>query len=358
MSSHINVTATIGAALAGCMISVGSDSSLFQPTILMDVRRLSAILGFQTFLYFQIFPSDQFRYKALVGWIWITDAVHTILICTAIWEFAINNFGNSGVVDTIFPTLAATVAITAITTLSVNIFYGWRIHKMSRHNWWLTGPIALLCVARVALAFTTTVEMILTKKFSVFAAGFKLLLTCGLAVSALTDIVVSAARYYYLRSLKQGYMLTQEVVDAVVVFTINDGCLTCGVVIASIACLLRMPNNFVWLGIYFTIAKFYSNSVLATLNLRNWYRHRPMRPVPIGIPMARTPGINGVLSNSGTTGDKGGGSPSDGHGMPTRMEVFIDHQVEYNVGGLVARDDFDHDGDSHSRSSRKSMNIA
>jgi hypothetical protein len=71
---------------------------------------------------------------------------------------------------------------------------------------------------------------------------------CGLAVSAATDIAISAARYYFLNNLKQGYsawvisiaifscptltclvVRTQEMVDAVVVFTINDGLLSCEV---------------------------------------------------------------------------------------------------------------------------------
>ncbi|KAJ7702242.1 hypothetical protein B0H17DRAFT_1194755 [Mycena rosella] len=333
-----DVRSTIGAALAGCMTAVG----------------LSAILGFQTFLYFQIFPSDALRYKALVAWIWVTDATHTILICTAVWQYAIENFNNPEIVHKIFPALAITVAITAIITLSVNVFYGWRIHKMSKQNWWLTGPIAFLCIARIGLAFTTTAEMILMKTFPEFAARFKILFTSGLAVSAVTDIIVSASRYYYLRNLKQGYSMTQEVVDAVVVFTINDGCLTCAVVIASIACWLRMPGNFIYLGIYFTIAKFYSNSVLATLNLRNWYRHRHAWPVPnsMSIPM-RPQGINGVHSNNSPHTKRPGTSsddkraPEDIHGTAARMEVFVDHQIEYNVGDFAFQD---LDGDTGSLS--------
>jgi hypothetical protein len=97
------------------------------------------VLGFQTFLYFQIFPSDALRYKLLVwiirffltdnqelmsvcqvAWIWcahwqywdqvptkradrITDAAHSGLICTAIWQYVIVNFSNPDVVQTIFP---------------------------------------------------------------------------------------------------------------------------------------------------------------------------------------------------------------------------------------------------------------
>ncbi|KAJ7771634.1 hypothetical protein B0H16DRAFT_1514160 [Mycena metata] len=324
MSASAEIRSTIGAAVAGCMTSVA----------------LSAVLGFQTFLYFQIFPADAVRYKALVAWIWVLDAVHTILICTAVWQYAINNFGNNAIVTTIFPALAGTVAITAITTLSVNIFYGWRIHKMSKQNWWLTIPIILLCIARVGLAFVTTAEMIIQKTFPNFAASFNIVLTCGMSVSAATDIVVSAARYYYLRNLKRGHTGTQEVVDAVVVFTINDGCLTCSVVLAAIACLLRMPENFIWLGIYFTIAKFYSNSVLATLNLRNWYRHRPRA---MGIPLPRPVTLQTVSSGAPRSTAKRSAS-NENH---SRMEVFVDQQVEYNVtvDDLIRRHD---DEDAHS----------
>ncbi|KAI0308399.1 hypothetical protein OF83DRAFT_1180908 [Amylostereum chailletii] len=96
---------------------------------------------------------------------------------------------------------------------------------------------ALLSVARVGLAFTTTVEMFKTGTFPEFASKFKILFTSGLFLSAITDVLVSVARYYYLRNLKQGYSQTQEVVDSVVVYTINDGLLTCAVVIASIVCV-------------------------------------------------------------------------------------------------------------------------
>ncbi|KAJ7771635.1 hypothetical protein B0H16DRAFT_1514176 [Mycena metata] len=315
MSAVPEIRSTVGAVVAGCMASVA----------------LSAVLGFQTFLYFQIFPADAVRYKALVAWIWVLDATHTILICTAVWQYAIENFGNNAVVDVIYPALAGTVAITALTTLSVNIFYGWRIHKMSKQNWWLTIPITLLCIARVGLAFVSTVELIIMKTFPKFAAHFNIFLICGMSVSAGTDIIVSVARYYYLRDFKQGYTGTQEVVDAVVIFTINDGCLTCAVVIAAIACLLKMPHNFIWLGIYFTIAKLYSNSVLATLNLRNWYRHRPH---PMGIPLPRPTGPAMQTVSSGAA--------SKHSGEISRTEVFVDQQVEYNVTvDLVHRHDDD-----------------
>ncbi|KIK68225.1 hypothetical protein GYMLUDRAFT_708930 [Collybiopsis luxurians FD-317 M1] len=318
----VDVRLTLGAALAGCIVTVG----------------LSAVLGFQTFLYFQIFPSDAFRYKLLVAWMWATDAIHSVLICTCMWQYLILNFTDPLIACKIFTTIPVLVAMTGIITLSANALYGWRIHKMSRRNWWLTGPIAFLCLARLGLAFASTVEMIELKTFAEFSAKFKILFTCGLLVSAATDILVSGARYWYLRDLKQGYFQTQEAVDAVVVFTINDGLLTCLVAVAVAVCWLAMPQNFVYLGFYFTVPKLYSNSVLATLNLRNWYRHRYAWP----------------RQRAGVSIMRGSGSEQRPHSvlpvpMPNasavkrtnsdiengRVEVYVERELDYSVDDTV-----------------------
>ncbi|KAH7874383.1 uncharacterized protein C8R40DRAFT_1171493 [Lentinula edodes] len=237
-------------------------------------------------------------------------------------------------------------------------------YVVSKHNWWLTGPIAFLSVARVGLAFTTTAEMMITKTFPEFATKFRILFTSGLFVSAVTDVVVSVARYYYLRNLKQGYLPTQEVVDAVVVFTINDGFLTCAVVIASIACECRIIS-FTWAYIlpYLSVSPFnalqfghwtnvgpmfavYSNSVLATLNLRNWYRHQYTWNRPLGLSMIRATTSDGsrvhaherantMLASSGGSPNKHAHARSIDDG---RVEVYVEHQVEYNVGELIPED--------------------
>ncbi|KAF9069338.1 hypothetical protein BDP27DRAFT_1421123 [Rhodocollybia butyracea] len=340
-----SVRLTLGAALAGCMVAVG----------------LSAVLGFQTFLYFNIFPSDARRYKFLVGWIWAADAIHTVMICSTIWEYLIVNFSNPDIVTKIFPTVGITVAMTAVTTLSANSFYGWRIHKLSKQNWWLTGPIIFLSIARVGLAFATTSELIIMKTYPAFREKFQNLFTSGLIVSAVTDVIVSFARYYYLRNLKQGYMPTQEAVDAVVVFTLNDGILTCAVVIAAIACWLSMPHNFIYLGIYFTISKLYSNSVLATLNLRNWYRHRYAWTRPLGLSRMRgtTTGMNHGNSDHSQS-MLPTSHPTDKHAPPSEsglgVEVYVERQVEY-ISELIGNSDLDVP-ETHSSKSRKSMDIS
>ncbi|KAJ3771057.1 hypothetical protein FB446DRAFT_704955 [Lentinula raphanica] len=251
-----------------------------------------------TFLYFRIFASDALRYKLLVGWIWATDVVHTVLVCTSVWQYLILCYlpkYHSEFRLTV-STVAITIATTAVVTLSVNRFS------------YLSSELDLLSCSEIyvspLITQATTVEMLITKTFPEFATKFKILFTSGLFVSAVTDVIISVARYYYLRNLKQGYLPTQEVVDTVVLTIFNDTVplitlmTLSAVVIASIGFWLGMPHNFVYLGIYFTISKFYSNSVLAILNLRNWYRHQYTWNRPYGLSMIRTMNNDGSRTHA------------------------------------------------------------
>ncbi|KAJ7192217.1 hypothetical protein GGX14DRAFT_701442 [Mycena pura] len=188
-----------------------------------------------------------------------------------IWEYVGRNFTNPAKLQEIVPSYSvriplpssslllteeqATIILTLIATLNVNLFYAWRIHKMSKHNWWLTGFICMLCLTRTALGLFTAAQTITLEDWETFNMHFKACKVAAWSISAATDAVISLARYYYLRDLKQGYSATRELVDVTVIFTINDGLITCVTIIVVLACLLTMPTNFIWMGIFFLLAK-------------------------------------------------------------------------------------------------------
>ncbi|KAJ7072856.1 hypothetical protein C8F01DRAFT_1243879 [Mycena amicta] len=281
-NSHIELT--IGALLAGGMLAVA----------------LSAILGFQTFLYFAFFKNDQSRYKLFVVWIWLADTVQTAMICTAMWQYNVVNFLHMDATARIVPALAVNIAMTATITFSANVFYTWRIHRLSDKNWWFTGPIvggrtALRQITLLSsdftlghsylwaihlfippahltplfsgsgMGFAVAIDMILSQTFSKFTRehGHIILLSTQ-AVSSFTEIVISLARYYYLRRIRRGATIPHEAVDTIVIFTVNDGCLQSAVILVVMICFLAIPNSFVFLAVQFAVAKIASNSMLAT----------------------------------------------------------------------------------------------
>ncbi|KAF7361528.1 hypothetical protein MSAN_01186400 [Mycena sanguinolenta] len=303
---------TVGALVGGCMTAVG----------------LSAIVGFQVFLYFQLFTQDTLLYKCLVAWIWIIDTGHTFAICTMIWQYAVVNYNNPAKLLEIVSAYPVHIIMTVIATLNANAFYTWRLHKMSKSNWWLTGPLCLLCLARTILGLFVATEMLRsnTRTWEHIHAHFEIGEVTSWTISATTDIVISLARYYYLRDLKQGYMPTQEMVDAVVIFTVNDGLLTCAIVITLVTCFFSMKKNFVWIALFMTLAKLFSNSILTTLNLRNWYRHRHR---PMGILLTRHIATRDTVHSHKSTQFS---THDDIRHIPATVEVFVDKEVEYAVG--------------------------
>ncbi|KAJ3838257.1 hypothetical protein F5878DRAFT_177776 [Lentinula raphanica] len=322
--SLIEITA--GVAFAGCLVAVG----------------LSAILGFQVFLYFRIFASDKLTYKILVGWIWAIDATHTVLLCITIWTYLVVNFGNYAALAKITSTAAGTILMTVVTAFSVNGFYGWRLYKMSKCNWWLVLPIAFLSLGQLALGLMNTIVCMKTAQISSVSSRFRITFLMNLSVSVAIDTTISVARYFYMRKMKlKGLSPTQEIVDGIVLFTINDGVATCAVSIASFVSILLINDNFIFMSLYFIISKLYSNSVLATLNLRNWYRHKYPRNRPLGLSMIESDESevrfreppSSILSHL-RVGDLARKHlhPGNSEGKDKPVEVYLERQVESDIG--------------------------
>ncbi|KAJ7192726.1 hypothetical protein GGX14DRAFT_479699, partial [Mycena pura] len=212
---------TLGPVLAGGLVAVA----------------LSAVVGMQTFLYFRIFPHDRPRLRLI-------DAGHTIAVCYAMWQYAVIDFNHpEGLL--VMPLSVLTqfrqfnIPFTVVATLNATLFYTWRITKLSKRNWFIVIPILLLILSRVCMCRSKH-----WGDFDRLGLRFKF---AAWILSALTDVTIAGARYYYLRELRQGYLtLLADSMDAVMVFTINDGLLSC---------VLGMPGNQVWVAFYFVFAK-------------------------------------------------------------------------------------------------------
>jgi hypothetical protein len=63
-----------------------------------------------------------------------------------------------------------------------------------------------------------------------------------------------------------------EVIDSIIVYTINNGTLTCISTIVSMIFWLFRGKALIFMAIHFAIAKMYANSLLATLNMRKKFR--------------------------------------------------------------------------------------
>ncbi|KAF9548096.1 hypothetical protein CPC08DRAFT_715663 [Agrocybe pediades] len=215
-------SSTYGALLIGAIIASG----------------LSGIVTVQTIVFYKLYPTETRKLKLLVAAVWLLDILHTGLISTSLWRSMITDWGKNEMIDSI-PT---------------------------KRNYYLTIPILVLAVGRLAAAS----EMLKLGSYILFREKFRSLFSVVLALSSAVDVIVTLSLLALLQDGRQyQYSLSmKQTIDTLILYTFELGSLTSVIAIVTLICWLVSDNNLVFLGIHFTIGKFYANSLLATLNTR------------------------------------------------------------------------------------------
>jgi len=261
MPAVIDVRSTYGAVLLGCFIAVS----------------LSGVLALQACIYYRLYPKDRVSNKIMVAVVWTLDATHTCLICSSAWKYLIANYGNVSYQGHVPITVALSIGVTAFVTLIAHLFYARRLLRLSNNNWFVIGPLLLLVIGRVGAGLVTTVELGRLQNFPAFTAKYKPVFTLGLALSSLADVIITFGMCFYLQESRHGLGTLDKVIGSIIVYTVNNGAITCVSTIASMICWLTMPHNLIFMALHFAISKMYANSLLATLNTRRALRGRTVQ---------------------------------------------------------------------------------
>ncbi|KAF8261774.1 hypothetical protein EI94DRAFT_761141 [Lactarius quietus] len=248
MPAVLDVKDTYGAVLIGCFAAAS----------------LSGVVALQACIYYRMYPKDSVLNKIMVAAVWMLDAAHTCLICSSAWKYLIANYGNVSYKGHVPNTVALSIGVTAFVTFIAHLFYVRRLLRISNNNWYIVGPLLLLVIGRVASGLLTTVELSRTPNFPEFMARWKPVFTLGLSLSSVADVIITFGMCFYLHESRHGLGTMDKVVGSIIVYTINNGALTCVSTIVSMICFLTMPQNLIFMALHFAISKLYANSLLAT----------------------------------------------------------------------------------------------
>ncbi|KAJ3552896.1 hypothetical protein NM688_g3913 [Phlebia brevispora] len=249
---------TLGALLAGAFIAVF----------------LSGIVSMQVFLYHRLYPHDRMRIKSTVTVVWLLDFAHMMMICTANWQYLIEHFGNGSTASQIAWPISVTIALTAVVTFLVQCFFAHRIYTLSKQRWYIAAPIAFFATLRVVSAISCTVQMARSGTWAKFAKNSAWLFTTGLSISAVVDVSIAMVLIVYLKKSRTGWSAMDEIIDTIVLYTVENGALTSVFAVLSLICWVTMKSNLIFLALHFAISKLYANSFLATLNARRSLQQR------------------------------------------------------------------------------------
>ncbi|KAG6808372.1 hypothetical protein H0H92_004350 [Tricholoma furcatifolium] len=243
---------------------------------------LSGMVAVQALLYFKLYPLDPPILKTLVTFLWALDSTHSGLVIASVWNYVIQGFGNAGEIDDI----PVVLSITIIFTVRDSFHPGSMFRFLNVAQAILTFIVhceqkKLDCDDTYSLACDLSAmfrSWIRIQTFSSFKAQFRWLFSLGLALSSIVDILITLCLFALLRKSRTQSMNLDQIIDSLILYAFEVGFLTCAGTIASMICWLSMNDNLIFMGLYFVIAKLYTNSLLAALNTRHHLRSRRRQP--------------------------------------------------------------------------------
>ncbi|KAF8465195.1 hypothetical protein DFH94DRAFT_698856 [Russula ochroleuca] len=247
------------------------------------------MLCIQVWAYYQRYTNDSTSYKVLVLSLWILEALHQAFVGHIAWYYIVDNRGSLLVLlNPPVWTLSVQTLLGALVGLIVKTCFGLRVWKFSKGNYLVTGLILGMALAQFATAVDRRPPSLLNNTASMTnvqrPASFHLrvgqadeittLASTALSLGVATDIFTAASLSYFLHRMRTGYKKSDTLINRLIVYSVNTGTLTSVFSVAVLVAYNLMPDNLVFIALYFILSKLYANSCLATLNTRRFVHGR------------------------------------------------------------------------------------
>lgn len=229
------------------------------------------ITSLQTYMYYKKNFQDLPSFKALIFMLWILDGLHLAMTTHGMYWYLVTNFMNPSAVEVPAWSLLVQVYVTCLSDFIVRCIFTRRV--------WLLSNCSKLLVAVIGVASLYVIGSGIAFASRGFLAGSFLLLLrdswllySALGSAVFADVFIAATLCFFLSTRRTGFKSTDNLVNTMMVYSINTGLLTS---VCAMACFITYaiwPQDFVFIGIYFTLSKLYLNSLLATLNARTLMR--------------------------------------------------------------------------------------
>ncbi|KAG1733365.1 uncharacterized protein EDB91DRAFT_641337 [Suillus paluster] len=208
-------------------------------------------------------------YRLAVVWLWILDALHLALIVDFVYYYLVTNYANFSALTGLVWSFKFQSILDATLVFSVHLLYVHRIWMLSKGRSLLLPGIALTVIVLLfgGVVIPFIVASYKCNTFSdLIAIAWWTYATVG--TSTFIDIVIASSLCYLLATSRTGFSRTDSFLTKLMGYTISTGCLTsiCSIIVL-ITCA-TLSGTFIFLAIYFLVAKLYVNSFFALLNER------------------------------------------------------------------------------------------
>jgi len=151
-------------------------------------------------------------------------------------------------------------------------FYARRVYILSQS---IICPVLIVGFSSIgtAVGLLFIIKKIVVKKFTGFHS-LAWLPVAGSCAGVLADLLVAGAMCWSLYHKRTGFARTDTILTTLMAYTINSGFLSSLLGVASMICFELRPSSLIGVAIFWTMSKFFVNSLLAMLNSRDYVRGR------------------------------------------------------------------------------------
>ncbi|KAJ8690053.1 hypothetical protein PTI98_012896 [Pleurotus ostreatus] len=252
---------------------LSSAPSLASPLIFgMEIGTpLFAIAIAQAVTYYRTYPNDSTINKVYIGVLLSIDLAHVVTIAHASFVWYLRDRLKEHMPWSLLASGFFAVGV------YVHLYYP----KLSSALWWRVSvwdgyALSLFAFTLPQLTSSKAMNVVLLTDTSVHSMHSTAGETLGgiqLATSLLCDILITGSLVYFLRQGRSSsFRSTRNVIDTLVLYSINIGLVTSILAIITLFIWFTMPQNFIFSTFHIIISKFYINSLLVSLNARRSMR--------------------------------------------------------------------------------------
>lgn len=224
---------------------------------------LYGVMLTQTYKYYQRFGRDPHSIKLLVFSLWLLDTVSMFLVGNVSWYYLVTNGPRNISTWSLNVELVFSVMISGIS----ETFLTFRVYKLSGQKYWLTAILLFLALLHFVSGQVEAVELLLLRKFARFDS-VTVPSILRLSSAALCDTAIAASLSYFLHKKRTGFKRSDEIINYLIVFSINSGLATSLISVASLITYLVAQKLWIYTALCFLIGRLYANTFLSSLNSR------------------------------------------------------------------------------------------
>ncbi|KAI6104607.1 hypothetical protein EV401DRAFT_660211 [Pisolithus croceorrhizus] len=226
-----------------------------------------------TYVYYMHYSEDTLTVQLLVAATCILDTLHVSFVCHMLYHYLITNYGVPSSLEYIVWSWPASVIVNLLAILAVQFFFAYKIHYLCppKVRWLVTAPILLFVVAHFVFEVVTVVVTFIDTNTNVLAQTWYYSVTPSAATVTVAEVLitVSLCVLLYDGGSHAAFPRTKRLVNTLIVYAANRCLLTLLVVIGELAANVDQQASWT-MGLNFIVGTLYTNSLLASLNTREY----------------------------------------------------------------------------------------